>query len=254
MQGQGELRDQTAEYQERIDDWAKKAVQRFRKAAGGVTPRTCPICGYHGLFPAFGQPPRFDARCGSCGSLERHRLIWLMVLREDFFEDDHAVLHFAPEQQLSGRIRVRVDRYETADLREADILTHRVNIEDTGLPDCSYDRIVCNHVLEHVDDTKALAELFRMLRPGGKALLSTPVIEGWAKTYEPEGIDSREARKLHFGQADHVRFYGRDIRDRIRAAGFQLREVVAEGQDVIDYGLWRGEAVFVATRPREQPE
>ena len=53
--------------------YLQRQISKYRAAAKGVTPRTCPICGYHGLFQVFGTPPRYDARCGGCGSLERHR-------------------------------------------------------------------------------------------------------------------------------------------------------------------------------------
>ncbi|SHI86897.1 class I SAM-dependent methyltransferase [Wenxinia saemankumensis] len=234
---------------ERIEAEAQRQVQRFRKAVRGLHPRTCPICGYQGHFTAFGHPPRFDARCASCQSLERHRLLALFVQRTGFFEPHHAVLHFAPEVQTAPTIRRTVARYETADLSERRNVTHRVDIEATGLPDASYDRIICSHVLEHVDDARALAEIFRMLKPGGRALLATPVCEGWATTYENPDVTSASDRLVHFGQQDHVRYYGRDIRDRIRAAGFELSEFTAVEPDVLRYGLMRGETLFVATRP-----
>jgi len=46
-----------------------------------------------------------------------------------------------------------------------------------------------------------------------------------------------------------VRYYGADVRGRIRAAGFQLEEFTAEGEDVLTYALQRGEKVFIARRP-----
>ncbi len=241
--------DQTARHQDKIDKWAQVQINRFRKAVKGVHPRSCPICGYYGSFVAFGQPPRYDARCGSCGSLERHRLFVLYCDRTGFFGPDHSVLHFAPEHLLSLRIKDVVARYETADLSESRNVTHRVNIEDTGLPDAGYDRIVCNHVLEHVDDTAALGEFFRLLKPGGRAILSTPICEGWAETYENDAVETSQDRFVHFGQADHVRFYGRDLRDRIRAAGFDLEEFTAQEPDVLTFGLMRGETLFIVTRP-----
>lgn len=143
----------------------------------------------------------------------------------------------------------RVARYETADLSARRKVTHQVNIEATGLPDAEYDRIICSHVLEHVDDAKALGEMRRMLKPGGKLAIMTPVVEGWARTYENPNVDGPVDRNLHFGQSDHVRFYGRDVRDRIRAAGFDLGEYAAIEPDVLTYGLMRGEVLFVATRP-----
>jgi len=241
--------DQTAAYQRSLDKWAKRMGNRFRRAARGVHPRSCPICGYHGMFAAFGHPPRFDARCAKCASLERHRLFALFIERGDFFLPDHCVLHFAPEAQLALRIKDIVAKYETADLSEKRVVSHRVDIEDTGLEGGSYDRIICNHVLEHVDDAKALAEIFRLLKPGGRAILSTPVCEGWAETYENDTVTDAPARLVHFGQADHLRFYGRDFRDRIRAAGFELQEFTAVEPDVLTFGLMRGETLFIASKP-----
>lgn len=229
--------------------YVQRQVSKFRAAAKGITPRICPVCGYNGLFQVFGTPPRFDARCGGCGSLERHRLFALHAERDNFFAPDHRILHFAPEAQLSAPISARVAVYETADLSGRRPMTHQINIEATGLPSDCYDRIICNHVLEHVDDAKALAEIFRMLKPGGKAALTTPIVEGWAKTYENPAISSPADRHLHFGQADHVRIYGRDLRDRIRAAGFYLTEVTAVEPDVLTYGLIRGETLFIAMKP-----
>lgn len=227
----------------------QKQIDRFLAAARGLHPRTCPICGDTAHFAVFGHPPRYDARCTSCGSLERHRLFALYVQRHDAFGPGMRVLHFAPERQLGQLIRARVKDYETADLAQRLEVTHHINIEDTGLPDAHYDRIVCNHVLEHVDDRKALSEMFRMLKPGGKAFLMTPVVEGWAETYENPAITDVAGRLLHFGQGDHVRMYGRDLRDRIRAPGFALAEFTAVEPDVLAHGLIRGETLFIATKP-----
>jgi len=162
------------------------------------------------------------------------------------------VLHFAPEPLLEEIVSAVADVYETSDLFAKRDVTHRVNIEDTGLPDASYDVIICSHVLEHVDDGKALAELYRMLVPGGVALLATPVVEGWATSYENADIDGEKDRLLHFGQGDHVRYFGRDIRDRIRKAGFMLEDFAAVEPDVHIYGLQRGETLFVATKPADR--
>lgn len=246
---QTEKVDQTDEFQEAINTAAMKQINRFRKAARGVTPRDCPLCGYFGMFTAFGNPPRIDARCPKCNSLERHRLLYLFAERFDLFRPSHNVLHFAPEVQLSGYLRDMVGSYETADLSPRRKVMHHVNIEDTGLDGARYDRIICSHVIEHVDDAKALAEMFRLARPGGIVILMTPIVEGWKRTYENPDVTTSTDRILHFGQGDHVRMYGRDLRDRIRAAGFELAEYTAVEPDVLRYGLMRGETIFVATKP-----
>ena len=65
-------------------------------------------------------------------------------------------------------------------------------------------------------------------------------------TYEDKSITTDEARSLHFGQADHVRFYRADFRRRMSEGRFKLiKEVTAEGVDVVKYGLVRGEKTFV---------
>ena len=129
-----------------------------------------------------------------------------------------------------------------------------VDIERIALPDASADLIVCSHVLEHVDDNRALAELFRVLRPGGTLVLLTPVVEGWQQTYENPAILDPQQRQLHFGQEDHVRYFGADLRMRIRRAGFELDEFSAIEPNVSRYSLIRGEKVFVARRPDAEEE
>jgi SAM-dependent methyltransferase len=137
-------------------------------------------------------------------------------------------------------------RYVTADLRDG--LDLKLDIEDIDLPDESFDIVVCSHVLEHVNDRAALSELHRILRPSGRLILMVPIIEGSDTTYENPAITSWRDRKLHFGGGTHVRHYGRDFRDRVRAAGFQLHEYCADDYEPIRFGLVRGERVFVATK------
>ena len=75
-----------------------------------------------------------------------------------------------------------------------------------------------------------------------------PIIEGWTETYENPAIKSGRDREIHFGQNDHVRYYGRDFRDRVTAAGFSIQEFTADGADAVKYGLARGERLFVTTK------
>jgi SAM-dependent methyltransferase len=209
----------------------------------------CTVCGHEGPFQPFGiGTQRADALCPVCQSLERHRLMRLALTRLSPLPRPCRLLHFAPEQAMMRFLRPLCDVYITADLMRDDV-DHNLNIEDIDLDDASFDAVVCFHVLEHVDDRRALAEIFRVLRPGGLALLAVPIAEGWAQTYENDTVTDAPGRLLHFGQSDHVRWYGRDFRDRVRAAGFTLTEFTADGADAARHALIRGETIFLAHRP-----
>lgn len=226
---------------------AYKAWKRTRPLA----PRDCPICDYSGLFQSFGRPPRLDARCPSCGSLERHRLFWLWYTAHDD-QVRVPILHFAAEPVLERKFRAAYtthpDGYRTADLyASADL---RLDIEHLDLPAESIATVICNHVLEHVNDRKALAEMHRVLCVDGTAILSVPIAEGCAQTYENPNVTDAAMRELHFGQADHVRYYGHDFRDRLTDAGFTFDEVISQDEDVVKYGLIRGEKFFICRKAR----
>ena len=213
------------------------------------TPRmTCSVCDYAGSFQAVGYPPRPAARCPRCASEERHRLLVLVQERHHIMDTGAQVLHFAPELSVGRYLRHRFPNYTTADLFRDDVDLN-IDIEAIAQPDGSYDAIVCSHVLEHVNDRAALREIHRVLRPGGQLLAMIPVIEGWESTYENSDVATPEARALHFGQDDHVRYYGRDVRERFTEAGFVLEEYASEPAECLEFGLARGERLFVARKP-----
>jgi len=236
--------------QSALPSWARRPAEQayylwgVARRLGGKVARECPVCGYRGRFGAHGLPPRFDAKCPRCGSLERHRLLELAFAARDLVRAGDKLLHFAPEASLQPIVERRGVDYVSADLTpgRAQIV---LNLEKVDLPDASVDVVLANHVLEHVDDRAALAELFRILRPGGRLIATVPLIEGWDVSYENPAPVSPADRDLHFGQWDHVRYYGRDFRDRVRAAGFRLEEYVGSGEDAVRYGLTRGERVFI---------
>lgn len=213
---------------------------------GGVHPRTCTICSFEGRFRAFGDPPRWDAQCPSCGSLERHRLLALMLNQRHGLVEGR-VIHFAPEPAIRDLVRPHASQYQSADLfmRGCDLA---LDLEKLNLEDESVDVFIASHVLEHVDDAKALSELHRCLKQDGVAIIMVPIVEGWSQTYENSAIQSDAERTLHFGQFDHVRYYGSDLRDRIRAARFDLQEFSASPQECIKFGLMPGEIIFLARR------
>lgn len=112
--------------------------------------------------------------------------------------------------------------YITADLASplADV---KMDLHHAPFEDDEFDVILCNHVLEHVeDDAQCMRELYRMLKLGGFAILQVPVDSERQTTYEDPNIVSPEERTVHFGQRDHVRRYGLDYPDRLKKAGFQV--------------------------------
>ncbi|MBI5128473.1 MAG: methyltransferase domain-containing protein [Rhodopseudomonas palustris] len=222
-------------------------IARTAKNMFGVFPRKCNLCGFSGSFHAFGTPPRFDAKCPHCGSLERHRLFGLWLEQNTSLIAGRQLLHFAPEGILTQILKPLAAHYQTADLNpeSADIV---LNIEHIDLPDNSIDAILCSHVLEHVNYRQALSELRRVLRPNGDLLLLFPIVEGWDDTYSNDTITTPKDRELHFGQCDHSQLFGRHIRQDIRMAGFTVDEFTATEPDVSTYGLIRGEKLFIAHR------
>ena len=187
-------------------------------------------------------------------SLERHRLLWLYLKNETgFFTDNLKVLHFAPEQAFYKRFRkLKNLEYTTTDLNSplADV---KADICDLPFKSESYDFILCNHVLEHIpDDTQAMKELYRVLKPGGTAILQIPQDLNRRETFEDNSITSRKERAKIFGQYDHVRVYGRDYFDKLRSIGFKVEEVDYTSQlnasEIDRYRLSKGEILPVVTK------
>lgn len=171
---------------------------------------------------------RNNALSPSTLSLERHRLLWLYLKNEtDFFTSKvkKKVLHFAPEQAFYKLFRNQKNiDYTTTDLFSplADV---KADICNLPFEDNSYDIIFCNHVLEHIpDDTKAMQELFRVLKPGGMAILQIPQDLKREVTFADDSITDQKERAAIFGQYDHVRIYGRDYFDKLRSIGFTVIE------------------------------
>ncbi|MBZ5708440.1 methyltransferase domain-containing protein [Nannocystis pusilla] len=223
---------------------------------------TCNLCGLTGRFDAAGGRP--GAACPRCKSRERHRLLlhWLeneTTLPARAFD----VLHFSPMPGEKDAYRRRTRwRYRTADSirgRE-DLYLDLTSL--LFLDDATWDLLIVYHVLEHIeDDRAAIGEMYRVLRPGGLALVQVPLEPGRTHTYEDPTIVDPYQRLAHFGQGDHVRIYAaRDLKSRLEAAGF-----VVEPADplsrlpawlVARHGLSTGaaesldERIWLAKKPR----
>ena len=189
----------------------------------------CPVCGAHfRKFLPYGRVSRENALCPNCLSLERHRLLWLYLKRNtQFFEAPLKMLHIAPELCYISRFeKLENLEYITADI-ESPLAKVKMDIHDIPFEEGTFDVIFCNHVLEHVrDDHEAMSEMRRVLKPGGWAILQIPIFLPWRETtLEDPGITDPKEREKVFGQDDHVRMYGRDYPERIKKAGFKVREI-----------------------------
>ena len=159
-------------------------------------------------------------------SLERHRLLWLYLKNEtDFFTTRKKVLHMAPEQCFLNRFKNLKHEYITADLNSP-IADVKADITDLPFEENTFDIIFCNHVLEHIqDDTKAMKELYRVMKKGGMGVFQIPQDLNRDTTFEDNSITDKKERAKIFGQYDHVRIYGLDYFTKLRSIGFKVEEV-----------------------------
>ncbi len=186
----------------------------------------CPICASNiKRFKPYGIKQRPNAVCPICGSLERHRLIWLYLEREtDLFLDAHKrMLHIAPELCFSNKlIQTSNLDYLTGDLLQPAMM--KIDITNIQFPDNSFDVVYCSHVLEHVpNDKQAMKEFARVLKPSGWAILQVPISGEY--TMEDLSITDPDERTRLYGQADHVRYYGKDYKQRLEDSGFQVNVI-----------------------------
>lgn len=200
--------------------------------------RDCPICGKHfRKFLPYGYgPSREDALCPGCLSLERHRLLWLYLKEEKHILDTFPkLLHIAPERCLQLLFEkhygeARRSEYITADL-ESPLAALHFDVQDIPLEDSSVDVIICNHIMEHVDnDIKAMTELHRILKDDGFGIILSPVDSTLERTYEDPTITSPDERARAFGQYDHRRIYGRDYAERLERSGFRVEQIDYAGR------------------------
>lgn len=218
----------------------------------------CPCCGESfSKFLSFTcyDRSRDNAQCALCGSLERHRLM-MLYLKEKTNISDQAmrVLHFAPEitmlKWLKGKDNVD---YTSTDIESplADVL---MDIHEITFEDNTFDAILCAHVLDHVaDDRKAMQELRRVMKPGAWLLVQSGVDLNREQTFEDAGAVSPQDKLRVYGQIDLARQYGKDFSDRLREAGFDVKEDFFARElgpeATARYGLLLDEAIYFCAKP-----
>ena len=232
---------------------AERVIETVRTRTRGAR-RHCPVCERDShSFKPYGHKRRAEVRCPFCGSFERHRLTWLFFRRRtNLFEPPRKrMLHVAPEPFFAERLaRTKEIDYLSGDLHNPRAM---VSLDVTDLPfaDDTFDVVYCSHVLEHVpDDRAALRELRRVLRPTGWAAIQVPITVATTRE-DPSVIDPLERERL-FGQADHVRRYGSDFRDRLAEAGFQVEPVkateIASREEIERMALRRRHVIFLCRK------
>ena len=251
-------------------------VRRVRRFLNGLgRSRHCCVCGrsffrfskFRGGWKAF-SPYLHNVKwtgsdfdnfwCPFCRSHDRERHLIFFFDKLGVWErlSGASVLHLAPEKHLAGRIAAcNPARYVRGDLVPSREGVERIDVTAIPYDAATFDWVICNHVLEHVpDDARALREVMRVLRPDGSAILQTPFASGLEKSLEDSAEIATDAKRIEFyGQEDHVRLYGRDLFDRIRAAGFRL-DLKQHGEflpdvDAARCGVCRDEPLFLCVKP-----
>lgn len=188
---------------------------------------------YRKLLPyGYGKLQRENALAPGSLSLERHRLLWLYLKDHIDFKNAHAqnekqkILHVAPEQCFYGLFRKSKNLdYTTADL-DSPIADIKMDLHQIPFDADTFDVVLCNHVLEHVqDDRQCMREILRVLKPGGWAVMQVPQRVNMEHTDEDPTLTDPKERIRRFGQYDHLRMYGLDYPERLKEVGFQVEEV-----------------------------
>lgn len=233
-----------------------ETLLRMRRATPAVNGKYFCVCCQRSFDLFLDTPHVQNFICPACGSSSRHRVIRRLIEQRRWLDSPGAkFLHFAAEWCLYKALSKAYPRahYMTIDYAP----WHGERQEDARkltFEDGSYDLILCSHVLEHIEeDGQAMREMFRVLRPGGVALIVVPIYPlDRAETEEDFSIQDEAGRLAVFGAIDHVRNYGLDIEGRIRSAGFDVEHLNVG--DVVPLADWDRERLyeehfFVSTKP-----
>ncbi|MFT4683177.1 MAG: hypothetical protein ACJAU0_001804 [Flavobacteriales bacterium] len=205
---------------------------------------------YRKILPYGRVHPRENALAPDSMSLERHRLIWLYLKEKTtFFTDKQKFLHMAPEYCFLRLFK----KLENIDYVTGDLVSpwaeHHFDAHAIPFEDNSFDIVMANHLLEHVeDDAQVMREFYRVMKPGGWGIFQVPVDYTNPKTEEDKNVTDPAERERLYWQRDHLRLFGMDYGDRLRAAGFEVTEdrYVAEIGEALQerYALMADEILY----------
>jgi hypothetical protein len=97
-----------------------------------------------------------------------------------------------------------------------------------------------------------MQEIYRVLAPGGTAILQVPYKADLEKTFEDNSITDPKERARIFGQYDHVRVYGMDYFTKLESIGFKVEAVdytkTLSSEEIEKYRLPIGELIPVCKK------
>ena len=219
----------------------RKIIYTFYKG----NKKQCPLCERN--LRKFISLKNGETLCPFCGSLPRHRRLWTLI--EPLLISGSQVLDFSPPLYFYEKLKsFEGIHYTATDFEGEFIADQHLDITDINLPANSIDLILCYHILEHIhDDEKAMSELFRILKPTGECFIQTPFKEG--KIYEDRSKQTKEERKQHFGQEDHVRVYSiSGLKSRLEDNGFKVEKLSFSNQADNYFGFSQAENILVCTK------
>lgn len=188
-----------------------------------------------------------DLVCPRCGSLSRTRRLKSII--DTYFHDTQLmILDFSPNRSFYKYFKKEHPNYLASDLSGDFFSDVSYNLLDLPVPPNYYDLIICYHILEHIEnDTKAIAELYRILKNGGTCIIQTPFKEG--DSYENEQIVNPDERKIHFGQEDHVRIYSvNGLFIKLQQIGFEVEIITFNDKTDSFYGFTNQETILIAKK------
>lgn len=228
----------------------------------------CPFCGYNSKdfyligydLPVLKEKQIVgaglrSAGCYKCSSSDRERLIYVYLrdVLKVFENKNLSILHMAPEVNLSALLyKVGYAKYVCGDLFTEGYsypeYVQNMNVLNIPFEDNSFDLVICNHMLEHVPaDRDAMKELYRVLKPGGRAILQVPISKNTKETFEDFSISTPREKEAAFGQFDHVRIYGQDYADRLSSVGFKMERINISSK-YEKYGLCKEEDIYTGVK------
>lgn len=233
-------------------------------------PRKCNICGrLSGGFRRGGNDyeifrrhhiigggPRENCICPVCGSTDRERwCLYVMKRYTHILDGECRVLHIAPEQGISARIRANHSAdYYCGDIDAARYgYVHTVDVTNMcQFRDGSFDYIIINHVLEHIPDlAAAVSELKRLLKEEGRIIMSFPICTDQQTVEETEPMTAAERIRL-FAQEDHVRLFGSDYKERIEQYGLRVTVLSPQeeysAEQIEYYGLLKDDVILLCEK------